>query len=125
MNSEIIIEIFVTKHKEYNCKTYYEIIIITNDDKFEKNYIKIYKRYSDFLVLDKAIRKHIDNLIDLPSKQVFTSDNTKNKRKNIFAEYLKMIITDYKKKRGNNIPYFKTFKEFLLTGTELIKNIYA
>lgn len=95
--NEEIVEAYISSTKCVDRKyTLYELIVVTNIDKM-KNYQIIYKRYSDFLRLNKSISKKIKELPVFPCK-VFNKlsnevINERVNRFNFYIKYLCMLVT--------------------------------
>lgn len=86
-----LIEISISWSRRVKGHTEYEIKLITDSEEFGKNYVHVYKRYSEFLVLHKKIKRRIPYIGKFPGKVIFNrfSRETVEMRREWFEKYLK------------------------------------
>ena len=68
-----IFEISIPTAKKIDSHFEYQINIISDCESFEKNYISIYRRYSEFLKLHNSIKSYIPSLPSFPKKAWFSN----------------------------------------------------
>ncbi|KAI5173476.1 hypothetical protein PAEPH01_2012, partial [Pancytospora epiphaga] len=73
--------------------TEYLVHLITNNPSFDRNYIVVYKRYSQFFTLHKKLKLHIPALPAFPPKILFSSFRTnivENRREKL-QQYIRYV----------------------------------
>lgn len=68
MGDALILEISIPSSRLQRGHTEYQIDLITNNEHFERNYIRVFRRYSEFLRLHKKIKHRIPALPEFPKK---------------------------------------------------------
>lgn len=91
MTEPLILEVSIPSATKCCSHTEYIVNLITNNAHFEKSYIRVHRRYSQFLELHNKLRPHIPALPAFPRKSVFSRfrKHVIEARRVSFEEYIR------------------------------------
>ncbi|KAI4291660.1 hypothetical protein PAPHI01_0934 [Pancytospora philotis] len=116
MDVQPVLEVSIPSAVQQGSHTAYLVSLITNNEHFDRCYVKTYRRYSEFRCLHQSIKPHIPGLPSFPPKSFFFrfSQRRIEERRAALEEYIRYATAFITRNRFENEEFGRALLRFFV-----------